>query len=148
MCIRDRSRTIHVVDDDTTAPGASFNEPTSATQTDGSRTPFEWLYSPDVSSATLVVTRDGTEIFNGPAPASGTFAYGPALGVYTATLTVTDNDNDRPGDSLSFSTSRSVTVVDDDTTAPTVAFDEPRLATLLDSAGTLLTWGYAPDVST
>jgi hypothetical protein len=142
------SRTVTVVDDDTTPPAAAFNEPSSPTQTDETRTPFEWLNSPDVSRATLVVTRDGTEIFNGPAPASGTFSYGPELGVYTATLTVTDDDNDRPGDSLSFSTSKSVTVVDDDTTAPTVAFDEPRLATLLDSSTGPLTWGYAADVGT
>jgi hypothetical protein len=112
------SHDVTVVDDDVNAPTAAFDHPRVSLQPDA--TNLTWGYSPDVAAAFLTVSRDGVTLFDGRAPASGSYDFGNTLGNHTATLTVTDDHADTLGDSQSSSTSQSLTVVDDNVSAPIV----------------------------
>jgi hypothetical protein len=58
-----------------------------------------------------------------------------------------DDDNDRAGDRLSATFSRSVTIADDDTTPPDVAFNEPRGPSQVDESPTPFEWTITPHTS-
>src|SRR5690349_3306349 len=91
-----------------------------------------------LSSVTVRVTQDGnpTPVYertytNVPfIPSTDVFTNPFGLGTFHMTVDATDNAP--PADRLSSSRTRSLVVVDDDTTPPSVAFTEPRLDPMTD----------------
>src|SRR5207237_5451393 len=102
--------------------------------TDGVNEPFRWIIGPDSASMHVVVTRNGVVVHDRTVTSADsdwrvdhTYSYdfGDQPGTYTASVTVTDDDNDRPNDGTAATVSKTVTVTDDDTTPPGVTFTDP-----------------------
>ena len=137
------SRSITITDDDTTGPLIVFSEPNVPVGNDGT-TPrrFEFTVNDSslLSSASYVLTRDTgsgpVEIATGPVNLdSNTVDIVPfGLGAFTLTVTATDGDADWAGDASTTTRSHSITIVDDDTTAPTIAFYRPTATNLPEGA--------------
>ena len=119
------TRQVTVVDDDTSAPVVTLGGSTG-TENDGQNQLFTWTMADasGVSSASAELQKLSGSSWVTLATSSSANSqfdfnsYG--LGTYRIIASATDNDNDWTGDKLSASTSRQVTVVDDDTTAPSV----------------------------
>ena len=118
------TKTVVVVDDDTSAPIIHIGPPTSlCRQVEAQEQVFSWEivgeYQSKLDSALVVITRDtgtGPEqiFFSGDAgyPVSQSFnfdSYGP--GTYEISVTATDGDNDRPNDRLTSHASQVVVVL-------------------------------------
>ncbi|MDX1946030.1 MAG: hypothetical protein SFU86_11585 [Pirellulaceae bacterium] len=118
------TRTVIVVDDDTDPPTIVLGGSTGA-ETDGQTQNFTWNVSDfsGLSSLLVVIQQDGNTIYSTAllSDAVGSFNFDTyGLGTFTINVSATDADNDRLGDSLSSSASRSVVVTDDDTDPPLI----------------------------
>src|SRR5205823_2111403 len=73
-----------------------------------------------LDSVSITVARDGQTVYTST-DASGSFDFNAlGLGTYTMSISATDADNDRVGDKITSSASRTVVVSDDDTAAPII----------------------------
>jgi Ca2+-binding RTX toxin-like protein len=138
-----------VVDDDVTPPTVTFRFPVVPQPDSGPRS-LTWEPSPDVSHGVLTVRRNGTVIYDGPAPTNNEYAaYGNEVGEYSASITVYDNDfdNGNESDRSSATATHTWTVYDDDTTGPGISFHETPLDPQTDHAPVALNWLRPADVS-
>src|SRR5439155_1569420 len=108
----------------------------------GQNQSFTWTVSDagsGVGAVTVSITRNGAEIFSST-DAAGSFVFNSyGLGTFAITVNATDADNDRPGDSLSSSASRTVVVSDDDITPPVIVLGGSAGAQT-DGQDQLFTW--------
>jgi hypothetical protein len=116
------SETTVVSDDDTTAPVVILSG-SSGAEVDGQDQSFSWSASDlqsGLANVTVSITQDGAEVYNSTS-ASGSFDFNSlGLGTFTMTVTAVDADADRADDALVTLVTRTVTVTDDDTTAPSI----------------------------
>ncbi|MFO0906171.1 MAG: PEP_CTERM-anchored TLD domain-containing protein [Pirellulales bacterium] len=142
------SRSLTVVDDDTTAPTLGLTGSTG-TENDGANQSFSWTTSDasGIFSSSVSVTRNGTPIFSSSAPSGSVNLNTFGLGTYVISGTVTDNDSDRGAvDRLTTTGSRTVTVTDDDTVAPVVNVGGSSGSEFV-SANQVFTWNISDATS-
>ncbi len=116
------TRTVTVTDDDAIAPVITLGGSTGS-QTDGASQQFTWNVTDNVALGDVIVrvSQDSVVVFTSAA-ASGTFTFNTlGLGLFEITVSATDTDVDRPDDALSSTSTRSVTVTDDDSAGPVIS---------------------------
>jgi hypothetical protein len=140
--------TISVSDDDSSPPVITLGGSLGA-ETDGQNQIFTW----DITDASgiiayqVTVTRNGSNILTQNFPNSfqnsvtgGVFNFNSyGLGTFVIGVSATDADNDRPGDTLSSTVSRTVIVTDDDTTPPSLTLGGST-GTVTDADSPFFTW--------
>ncbi|MGC4006025.1 MAG: hypothetical protein QM811_24050 [Pirellulales bacterium] len=122
---------VDVIDDDTATPTVTFGGPASvSSQTDNEAQNLDvrLVDASGIRNATFRVTRNGEvylerglPITVRPTSYEFSYAFNDAPpGVYVFTVIVNDADEDRSGDSLQTTATHTLTLTDDDTTAPTL----------------------------
>ncbi len=116
------SRSVSVGDDDTAAPVITIGG-SEGSETDGDDQAFNWTVTDGgsgIGSVLVTILKNGVEIFSST-DATGTYNFNTlGLGDYQINITATDADGDRLGDALTATSSRSVSVGDDDMAAPVI----------------------------
>ena len=137
------SRVFTISDDDTSGPSITLGG-SSGTESHGVTQAFSWnIADPSgVGSRSVTILKNGSTIHNSSALISGFNFDSFGIGTFVMQVSAADLDNDRSGDSLSSSASRSVVVTND---APVISVvgDDSDAQTLtetnagLSSSGTL-----------